>query len=417
MQEKVKIKSEESDSKNKEVKKGKLKRFFIGLAIAVISLVILGFYEQLTFNKPAILLDTKLSQVGKIEEFEFSVRKSNHIIGLAINDKSVNMSFGIDGNYTIEYFRNDKFLKKEIINQETLPKYYKGLYHISGSSSLSSWKRRMLGQIKQSGRYRIIITVDKPESVLKNFKGDLYFFADNSNLKMMQKFNSINTPQVQAENKRKRLLKNLIDANETNETLSSFRKALDSNNFEKVKKIINADNNITVNTDMVFHRRALDYASFQNSIEITKYLIDNGADIHHKDEMGKNALAYAIENNSTKTAKLLIDSGIGVNEVVFVQNYLQYKIRSRFDKEQVMSALQYTASNALFEMTELLLKNAMQDNVIVSEGANINIDTYIHSRTKMNKEEKEKMLNLFEHYGVKVENLNQQKSLFNQKEK
>ena len=397
----------------------KIKKLLIGLAITVISLVILGFYDQWTFNKPAILLDAELSQVGKVQEFEFSVRKSNHIIGLAINDKSVNMGYGIDGNYTIEYFRNDKFLKKEIINQETLPKYYKGLYHISGSSSLSSWKRRMLGQIKQSGRYKIKITVDKPESVFKNFKGDLYFFADNSNLKMMQKFNSINTPQVQAANKRKRLLKNLIDANETNETLSSFRKALDSNNFEKVKKIIKADNNITVNTDMVFHRRALDYASFQNSIEITKYLVDNGADIHHKDEMGKNALAYAIENNSTKTAKLLIKSGIDVNEVVFVQNYLRIKIRDGkyYPKDMVMSALQYTAGNALFEMTELLLKNGMKDNIPKGNAKNINIYSYVYfysnEGTQMNKKEKEKMLNLFENYGVKVENLNKQKTLFN----
>ena len=223
----------------------------------------------------------------------------------------------------------------------------------------------------------------------------------------MQEFNSYYTPEMKAANKRKKLLRNLIDSNETNKSLFSLREALDKNSLNIAKNIIETDNNITVNTDMVFKRRPIFYSAFNNNVEITKYLISKGADIHHKDKLNKNALAYAIENNATKTAKLLLDSGVDVKEVDFVQNYLSYRIIYKYNsKTTVMSALQYTGGNALYEMTELLLKNGMKDNIIISEGANINIYSYIWF---LKKKEQKKMLELFEKYNIKVEPIKQEK--------
>ncbi|MEJ2489705.1 MAG: ankyrin repeat domain-containing protein [Sulfurovaceae bacterium] len=393
------------------------KKLFLILGIVFLLLIIFGFYKQYSFNKPDILFESHLTKAGVTEEFKLSTKQKGYIIGLAVNEKSFSWwkivdgkYIAVDGNYTIEYYKDNKLDKKEIINRMSLSKLYGNLYHISGSSSLSSWKQITLGELKKAGDYKIKITVIRPESSLSDFKGTLYFFADKSNEKLMQKMNSYNTPEKKAANKRERLLKNLIDVNETNQLLIPLREALDMHDFEKIKEIINADNNISINKDMVFQRRALDYAAFENDIKTVQYLIDNGADIHHKDELGKNALAYAIENNATKTAKLLIDSGIDVKEVEFVQNYLQHRLKGKYlPKTTVMSPLQYTAGNALFEMTELLLKHGMKDNIIEWQAHNINIYTYLYYRTTMNTTEKTRMLKLLNEYKIEVENLNKQK--------
>ena len=383
------------------------KKIFINILIFIFFLIGVSFYKQYNFNKSYTLSTSQLNKIGLTEEFNISTKKKNYVIGLAINDRKTSWGFGIDGNYTIEYYINNKLDRKEIINKYTITKYYQGLWHISSSGPFSSWSHLVLGQLKQRGDYKIKITVHKPESSLKNFKGKLYFFADISNQKLMLEFSSYYTPEMKAANKRKKLLRNLIDSNETNKSLFSLREALDKNSLNIAKNIIETDNNITVNTDMVFKRRPIFYSAFNNNVEITKYLISKGADIHHKDKLNKNALAYAIENNATKTAKLLLDSGVDVKEVDFVQNYLSYRIIYKYNsKTTVMSALQYTGGNALYEMTELLLKNGMKDNIIISEGANINIHSYIRF---LKKKEQKKMLELFEKYNIKVEPIKQEK--------
>ena len=47
--------------------------------------------------------------------------------------------------------------------------------------------------------------------------------------------------------------------------------------------------------------------------EIAKFLIDTGADVNEKDEIGWTPLMYAAANGHTETAKLLIDKGANVN--------------------------------------------------------------------------------------------------------
>lgn len=395
---------------------GKIKKTLIYFGVIFVLLNMYGVYKRYSHDY-AVLLEAELRKAGDVQEFEFSTKNSKYQIGLSVRNGNFD-AMNFDGNYTIEYYLNGNHDRTEIINKVSLSELYKNkaLYHVGSNWSGGvffkpvKWSSITLGQVTQAGKHKIKITVHKPESQLASIENQLYFFVDAINEKAIQKL-GWNTPEYKEAKRKKRLLKNLTDANETNQTLVTLRQALDNQDLVKIKELIEADNNITANTDMIFQRRPLHYASFQNSAEIAQYLIDNGADIHYKDELGKNALAYAIENNATKTAKLLLDSGIDVNEVVFVQNYLSNKIEKRY-KGRVMSALQYTAGNAFFEMTELLLQNGMQDNIIVSEATNVNVYTYIYMYTTMNTEEKEQMQQLFNKYGVKVENLNQQKTLF-----
>lgn len=400
----------------------KIKKTLIYFGVIFVLWNMYGVYQRYSHGY-SVLMEAELRKAGDVQEFEFSTKNSRYRIGLSVkNGKFSEMNF--DGNYTIEYYLNGKHDRTEIINKESLSELYKdkALYHISSNWSGGlffkpvTWSSITLGQVIQAGKHKIKITVHKPESQLANIESQLYFFADSSKEKMIQEFERYNTPEHKEANRRDKLLKNLIDVNETNQTLIPLRQALDSHDLVKVKEMIEVDNNITVNTDMVFQRRPLHYASFQNNVEIAQYLIDNGADIHHKDELGKNALAYAIENNATKTAKLLLDSGVDVKEVVFVQNYLQHRIYGKYyPKTMVIAPLQYVAGNALFKMTELLLQNNIENydvdthpskaQMVVQKNRN-GLYSYIYQNKDnggLTDAEQKKIVELFEKYNFKLE--------------
>lgn len=401
---------------------GKIKKTLIYFGVIFVLLNIYGVYQRYSHGY-SVLMEAELRKVGDIQEFEFSTKNSKYRIGLSVkNDKFSEMNF--DGNYTIEYYVDGKHDRTEIVNKTSLSELYKNkaLYHVSSSWSGGvffkpvTWSSITLGQVTQTGKNKIKITVHKPESQLSTIKSQLYFFADASQEKAIQELERYNTPEHKEANRRDKLLKNLIDVNETNQTLVPLRQALDNHDLVKVQEMIEADNNITVNTDMVFQRRPLHYASFQNNTEIAKYLIDKRADIHHKDELGKNALAYAIENNATKTAKLLLDSGVDVSEVVFVQNYLQHRIYGKYyPKTMVIAPLQYTAGNALLEMTELLLQNNIENYEVWTHpskpqmltGENRNgLYSYIYQNKDnggLTDVEQKKIVELFEKYNFKLE--------------
>ena len=401
-------------------KKEKRKKLLIKLGITLLGILIFiayGFYDKYNYGKPSQLFDSHLNKMGEIEEFEFSISGNRgwHYIGISVSEKFL---LTLDGNYTVEYYKSNKFLKKEIINKDTVTYYYenKPLMMTGGGH----WVTMPLGRIEEDGDYRIVITVHDVEKPLKNYNGKVYFFVNRPS--KFLRIEDTMTKESMAKDKRIRLfqkkLYTLIDKNETNKTLIPLRKALDSNNLEKVKKILEADNNISVNTNMLLGRRVLDYASFQNNEKLVQYLIDKGAEIHHKDELGANALTYAIENNSTKTAKSLIDSGIDVNEVVFVHNYLQNRINGKYyPKTMILSPLAYTSGNALFEMTELLLKgniidrdvSSYEDKIWVEENAEKNIDVFFYlyqnesrSEDTITKKEREIILKIFKKYNFKI---------------
>lgn len=396
-----------------ERKKEKRKSLFmkIGMFIlAVLIFIVYGFYGKFIFGKPSQLFESNLNKVGSTEEFEFSIRGGWHYIGIAINE---NRWLLLDGNYTVEYHKEGKFLRKETINKNTIFKHYKeGLY--GGGSK--HWVQMPFGKLKEDGKYKVKITVHSIEKPLLNYKEKVYFFVDRP--KKSFRIEDNYTPE-EAEARREKydfihlLSKNIMDVNETNQALIPLRKALDENSYEKVKSIIKTDNNITVDTDMIMKRRVLHYATFYNNVKLAKYLIDKGADIHYKDKVKKNALAYAIENNSTTTAKLLIDSGADVNEVIFVQNFLRRRLDIEWDgaylkydrRRVVISPLQYTAGNVLLKMTELLLENNIIDNdsgEIIEKGGDHIYHAIYYSRNSMTEEERNRVLEIFKKYNFIV---------------
>jgi len=350
------------ERRKKERKKALINSVY-WLIVGVLLFIAYGYYDKFTFGKPSQLFESNLNKVGVIEEFEFSISGNRgwHYVGIAVNDS---IYFHLDGNYTVEYYKGNKFLKKEFITKETITKYYKESVYAGGAKH---WSQMPFGKLYDDGEYKVKVTVNDIEKPLQGYNEKVYFYVDRPALRM-DSYYSQEELDKQAERYRKeKLLLNLIDANETNKVIIPLRKALDTNNIKKVKEILESDNNISIDTNMIFNRRVLNYASFQNNEKLVQYLIDKGADIHHKDELGLNALAYAIENNATKTAKLLLESGVDVNEVKFVHNYLQHRIKGRYyPRTCLFSPLEYVAGNALIEMTELLLKYNIKEGCRVN---------------------------------------------------
>ena len=109
-----------------------------------------------------------------------------------------------------------------------------------------------------------------------------------------------------------------IDENITQKTLRSYLKAKDTNSLLNFIK----DNNLSVDTRMMYNLTPLMYASFYDDEKTMEELLNLGANPNLKDSYNLSPLAYAIENNSTKTFKLLLDNGAIFDEDMIVQNHL-----------------------------------------------------------------------------------------------
>ena len=87
-----------------------------------------------------------------------------------------------------------------------------------------------------------------------------------------------------------------IDENITQKTLRSYLKAKDTNSLLNFIK----DNNLSVDTRMMYNLTPLMYASFYDDEKTMKELLNLGANPNLKDSYGISPLVYAIENNPIK---------------------------------------------------------------------------------------------------------------------
>ena len=94
-------------------------------------------------------------------------------------------------------------------------------------------------------------------------------------------------------------------------------------------------------------RTVLIYAAWNGSTEVVKLLIDNGADLNHKNNFGGTALIYAAYKGDTELVKLLIDSGADQN------------IKDRYGQTALMLAV----GNEHTETVELLIDNGADPNI------------------------------------------------------
>lgn len=86
--------------------------------------------------------------------------------------------------------------------------------------------------------------------------------------------------------------------------------AAKDNNINMVKEILNC--NVDVNAEYEENITVLMMATFFDSIDVAKELIERGAYIIAKDSRRKTAFDYAVKHNSVNYVKFLIDSGINI---------------------------------------------------------------------------------------------------------
>ena len=105
------------------------------------------------------------------------------------------------------------------------------------------------------------------------------------------------------------------------------------------------------------------YAAQNNRLEITKLLIDSGADLNAKNRYGNTALIRSVLSKSPETAKLLIEAGADLN------------IQNDFSDTALIKA---TEDNSI-EMASLLI-NAGADLNIKKNGYTALILTEAYNR-------------------------------------
>lgn len=103
--------------------------------------------------------------------------------------------------------------------------------------------------------------------------------------------------------------------------INRLQLALDSNNLDKIKECLE---HLDINVKLVKGRSVLTYAPDQ-SLEVAKYLIDNGADVNAKDVEGLTPLIWHVLHRNYEIVELLVEKGANVTVVDrFGKNALYY---------------------------------------------------------------------------------------------
>ncbi|WP_342255471.1 ankyrin repeat domain-containing protein [Spiroplasma endosymbiont of Poecilobothrus nobilitatus] len=201
---------------------------------------------------------------------------------------------------------------------------------------------------------------------------------------------------------------NFLDCN--NSFISPLHYAIIKNKKEMIKVLLKSKkikNNI--NNKSYLNIGCLHWASLNlkniNNLEITKLLIDNGADVNLQDENGTTPIYYAISTDNIEIVKLLIDNGADVKNInkngltplyyaiiLDKKEMVQFLINNGADvnlrDKNGLTPLHFAIDENNKEMVQFLINNGADVNIkITSTGA-----TILHYAIIKNKKEMVKLL-------------------------
>ena len=148
--------------------------------------------------------------------------------------------------------------------------------------------------------------------------------------------------------------KDLVDEKNRNEYGKKLMDACakPKSNIEEIKTLINMGADINYKNDLGM--TAMMRASHMNNGDVVDFLISNGADIDAQDKDGFTALAVAVRYDSVSVAKILLDKGAK----------LDVKINNNKGKTLLITAAEWAAP----EIVDMLIKYGEKVNVADDEG-------------------------------------------------
>ena len=143
-----------------------------------------------------------------------------------------------------------------------------------------------------------------------------------------------------------------------------FVHAIDNNDIEYVKHIIN---NTDVNIDSGQYttgNTALNYAAMKNNLDIVKLLVKGGANLEKENDDGQTPLYSAVHHGNIEIVKFLIDSGANINTAEAGSDYSPLHLALFCPGDE----LDVNAYKNYFNIATLL----------INSGANLNAKTSNH---------------------------------------
>jgi len=87
---------------------------------------------------------------------------------------------------------------------------------------------------------------------------------------------------------------------------------IDDEKFNELKKIIKIEKDAVTCRDRM-GRTLLMYAAKKGNLDIVQYLIDNGSDVHAKDEDSWQPIHFTAQKKNLPMVKLLLNNGANIN--------------------------------------------------------------------------------------------------------
>ncbi|CDK30270.1 ankyrin repeat domain-containing protein [Candidatus Babela massiliensis] len=181
----------------------------------------------------------------------------------------------------------------------------------------------------------------------------------------------------------------MLDIQQEQEGYTALMKAIFRDNKKVVKLLIDAKCNLNVQSKD--GRTALMWAIYENSEDIVSFILDKNVDVNVQDEDGRTALTYAIRSNNEGIIRLILSKKPSFDVLdkegktilmhsVDYSNYAVVKLIVELDSKSINVQDKY-GNTALI----LALKGNKIDiaNLLISQGANIDISNYFGERARM----------------------------------